>query len=130
MTLTTIDETQTLKIIDKLKAKNSCGHDGLSTKLIKLIKLEVANPLTLIINQAINTGIFPDELKMPKLIPFSKKTMKCSSQITALSLFYLLFQKYLRECYSTSCMNTFNQTNFFMPVNMASERATPLNLRH
>ena len=68
-----VHESQILKIIDKLQSKSSCGIDGMSTKLIKILKLEISKPLTLIINQSLNTGIFPDQLKIAKVIPLYKK---------------------------------------------------------
>ena len=62
------DET-IINIIDKLKSKNSQSHDGLSSKLLKLIKHETSKGITLIVNQSLNTGIFPDKLKCAKVIP-------------------------------------------------------------
>ena len=58
-----------LNIIDKLKPKNSRSHDGLSTKLLTFIKHETSNVITVIVNQSLNTGIFPDKLKCAKVIP-------------------------------------------------------------
>ena len=43
--------------------KSSSGNDGLSNKIIETIKNEISKPLTLIINQMITSGIFPDSLK-------------------------------------------------------------------
>jgi hypothetical protein len=68
-----IDESVTNKIIDSLKPKTSCGRDGISVKLLKLIKLAIAKPVTLIINQCFNTGVFPDLLKIAKILPIFKK---------------------------------------------------------
>ena len=45
------DET-IINIIDKLKSKNSQSHDGLSNKLLKLIKHETSKAITLIVNQS------------------------------------------------------------------------------
>ena len=39
----------------------------------KIIKFEICKPLTLIINQTLSTGIFPDTLKIAKVIPLYKK---------------------------------------------------------
>ena len=47
--------------------------DGLSVKLLKLIKDDVASSITLIINQSFQSGIFPDKLKIAKVIPIFKK---------------------------------------------------------
>lgn len=68
-----IGKSDVIKIIDKLKPKSSCGYDGISSKLLKQIKNEIAEPLALIINQSLNTGIFPDQLKLAKVIPLYKK---------------------------------------------------------
>ncbi len=54
-----IDEKTINDIIDKLAPKTSFGFDGLSTKLIKTTKAILTKPITLIINQMLNTGIFP-----------------------------------------------------------------------
>ncbi len=51
-------------IIDNLKPKFSYGRDNMSTKLMKSIKAALINPLTIIINQSLKTGIFPDKLKI------------------------------------------------------------------
>ncbi|KAI0207148.1 hypothetical protein LSAT2_008167, partial [Lamellibrachia satsuma] len=50
----------------------SSGFDGISSKLLKIIEPAIINSLTLVINQVINTGIFPDKLKIAKLIPIFK----------------------------------------------------------
>jgi len=68
-----ISEDAVNKIIDNLKPKSSTGIDGLSSKLIKHIKLAITQPLTIIINQMFTTGIFPDRLKHAKVIPLYKK---------------------------------------------------------
>ena len=68
-----IDEEHVSKIIDKLSPKTSFGFDGLSSKLLKSIKNAVIKPITTIINQMINTGIFPDKLKIAKIVPIYKK---------------------------------------------------------
>ena len=68
-----VNEQSIIKIIDRLKLKTSCGHDGISTKLLKSIKHEVSPAITIIMNQSINTGIFPDKLKFAKVIPIFKK---------------------------------------------------------
>ena len=67
-----ITESETLSI-DKLKSKNSSGKDEISNKLLKSIKDEIAKPLTIIINQSLKTGIFPEALKIAKVKPLYKK---------------------------------------------------------
>lgn len=72
-TFTNVDESNVGEVLDSLKPKTSFGHDCISNKLLKSIKNEIISPLTLIINQSFNTGIFPKELKLAKVIPVFKK---------------------------------------------------------
>ena len=67
-----ITEETTMEILNNLKPKPSCGYDGISTKLLKTCKLEICKSMTLIINQTLSTGIFPDSLKVAKVIPLYK----------------------------------------------------------
>ena len=68
-----IDEETVKKTIQSLLTKNSCGFDGISSKLIKIIEPAIIKSLTTLINQVLNTGIFPDELKIAKVVPIFKK---------------------------------------------------------
>ncbi len=38
-----------------------------------MLKVFLTKPITLIINQMLNTGIFPDKLKIAKILPIYKK---------------------------------------------------------
>ena len=60
-------------MIDKLPSKTSSGVDGISTNLLKYITYLISKPLTLIMNQCLETGIFPSKLKIAKVIPILKK---------------------------------------------------------
>ena len=68
-----IDEDIIVSIIDKLTPKNTCGFDGISTKVVKECKLSLSKPLTIIVNQMLTTGIYPDKLKIAKVVPIHKK---------------------------------------------------------
>ena len=72
-TFMNIDEDAINKIIYNLPPKSSSGCDGISTKLLKVIAPVIIKPLTLLINQVLNTGTFPDKLKIAKVIPIFKK---------------------------------------------------------
>ena len=62
-----------MQIIDNLPNKTSRGNDDLSYQLIKRIKTSLAKPLSIIINQIFNSGIFPEKLNIAKVIPIYKK---------------------------------------------------------
>ena len=68
-----IDENHVKKIISDMKPKTSSGFDKISLKLLKTCSSSLAKPITLIINQSLATGIFPDLLKIAKVIPIFKK---------------------------------------------------------
>ena len=68
-----INEEEIIKIITSLKTKSSCGHDRLSNKLIKHLKYELASPLCKIVNQMFSDAVFPESLKIAKVIPIYKK---------------------------------------------------------
>ena len=70
---TPVSEKETLNIINNLKNKKSYGIDGISNVLLKSIANEILKPLTLIINQSLETGIFPDAFKTSKVTPLYKK---------------------------------------------------------
>ncbi len=61
------------KEIDNIKPKTSYGSDGMSVKLMNAVKTALVKPLTLIINQSLKTGIFPDKLIITRVIPLFKK---------------------------------------------------------
>ena len=65
-----VDIENTVNIIDGLKTKYSCGHDGLC---LRQIKYEISSSRTLIINQSLTTGFFPERLEIAKVIPIYKK---------------------------------------------------------
>ena len=61
------------KVVSSLHTITSSGHDGISVKLMKYLSPEIRDPLILIINQSMLTGIFPGKLKIAKVIPLFKK---------------------------------------------------------
>ena len=61
------------KLISKLKTKNSAGHDRMSTELLQKIRSSLSPAMSLIIKQSLFTGIFPDSLKIAKILPIFKK---------------------------------------------------------
>ena len=62
------DQTVTT-IIENLPAKSSCGYDDISSIFLKQITTSISKPLTIVINQVLNNGIFPDKLKIAKVVP-------------------------------------------------------------
>ena len=51
------------KLIEKLPNRKSSGYDNIDNVLLKVIKNEIAVPLSLIFNESISQGIFPTCMK-------------------------------------------------------------------
>ena len=66
------DALSVQKIINDLKSKSSMGHDNISSKLLRHMGEIVAYPLSIIINQSLSTGVFPNRLKLAEVIPLYK----------------------------------------------------------
>ena len=50
-----VSEDDIKELINNLPSKPSCGHDGISNKLLKACNQEICKPLTLIVNQMLST---------------------------------------------------------------------------
>ena len=58
-TFVNIYEAVVKKTFNNLHAKSSSGCDGIACKLLKVIEPVIIKPLTLLINQVLNSGVFP-----------------------------------------------------------------------
>ena len=68
-----VDEQTVKTIIENLSPKRSCGYDDISSIFLKQITTSIIKPLTIVINQVLSNGIFPDKLKIAKVVPIFKK---------------------------------------------------------
>ena len=60
------------KIIDSLPPKTSSGFDGISNSLLKSLGKSISYPLSIIFNQSLFTGVFPEKMKTAEVIPLYK----------------------------------------------------------
>ena len=60
------------KIINNMKDKSSYGFDGLSNKMLKQLVTSIRGPLSYICNLSFRTSVFPDRMKIAKVIPLFK----------------------------------------------------------
>ena len=72
MYLSPTDTEEVKKLILSLKNKHSCGHDGISSWLLKKIAVPISLPLSIAINKSIESGYVPKSLKLAKIIPIYK----------------------------------------------------------
>lgn len=101
------------KIIKNLKNTNSVGVDDISTKIIKAVGEYICHPLSYIINQSIEMGIFPQDLKLTLVKPLFKKEnkelMEYYRPIALISIFSKIFEKYY---YNE--LNTYLEKNYIL----------------
>ena len=69
--ITRISKEEVLELIGNLDNK-SVGPQSIPIKMLKIIPDLIAVPLTEIINKSFSTGIFPEALKVSKVIPIHK----------------------------------------------------------
>lgn len=67
---TTVSEISIM--IDNLNCNTSAGIDGINPKCLKCVKNLIVHDLTNSINQCLEDGVFPDNLKIAKVTPIFK----------------------------------------------------------
>ena len=91
-----VKEQEIKPTVKTLANKHSSGHDGISINLIKKV-VGISKPLCLIANNSFQSGIFPNNYKISKIIPLFKTGDKNNIKIIGIFLFCLHFPKYLRN---------------------------------
>ena len=71
-----ISENDVLKLLHGLGPKKASGVDGISSRILKISASVVSPSLTLIFNQSIVTGIFPNDWKIARITPIFKSEAK------------------------------------------------------
>lgn len=95
--LNPVDEQEIQSIVKSIKSKRSCGEDGISMDVIKTSIDTIISPLVHIINLMLQTGYFPDKMKLSLIKPLHKKGSKKESEnyrpIALLPNFSKIFEK-------------------------------------
>ena len=71
-----IPENHVLNLLCGLDSKKATGIDGISSRILKLSANVIAPSLSLIFNQIISTGIFPNDWKIARITPIFKSDAK------------------------------------------------------
>jgi hypothetical protein len=69
-------QAEFINIINKMEPKSSADIHGISNKMLKFLKFELATPLVHIFNLSLSTGIFPTSLKCSRTVPIYKSGEK------------------------------------------------------
>jgi hypothetical protein len=95
--LTPTNKDEVISIVKSLKNSHSVGYDGVSIDVLKNSITYIAEPISAAINHCMETGYFPDELKIAKVVPLHKKNEKTNVNnyrpISILPIFSKLFER-------------------------------------
>ena len=87
-------------VIQSLKKGKSSGPNSIPVKLLKVLNYSISSDLSALINESFTTGIFPENLKIAKVIPIFKKGLKTKTcnyrPISLLSIFSKIFEKLMQ----------------------------------
>ena len=101
MFFTPISESDLITAVSSLKDNKSQEHDGIDALVVKKCINLIAFPLCHIYNASIEQGIFPNDLKIAKVIPIFKSgnMQLCSNYrpISVLSVFSKVFEKLVHK---------------------------------
>jgi len=61
-----------LTLVNGLDSKKSCGHDDIPVRTLKVSKYLLASVLSNVINESICDSVFPNNLKIAKVVPIFK----------------------------------------------------------
>jgi hypothetical protein len=94
-------ENEVINIIKQLKNTTSVGHDCISTATLKECAGTITPALTELLNQSLNEGLFPSQLKIAKIIPIYKAGDRTLVEnyrpIALLSVISKIYEKVVRK---------------------------------
>lgn len=101
MVIAPVTPNEIVKMVNEMKNKKSCGYDDIPIAVIKENLDVLAEPLTVFYNKCIAEGIFPDQLKIAKIIPIHKKGSKTDPKnyrpISLLPVLSKIFEKNIKN---------------------------------
>lgn len=124
-----VHEESVRKAIDSLNPKSSFGFDGVSLKLLKFVRNEIAENLMIIINDCIIRNTFPDLMKLARVIPLFKKGEKTNIDnyrpVSLLSSFSKVFERILHDQLNAffESNKLFNESQYGFRANRSTELA-------
>ena len=67
-----VTTNEIIKIVNNFKNKSSCDVNGISMNILKKVFISVVKPFKYICNLSLNKGIFPEDMKIARVIPLYK----------------------------------------------------------
>ena len=92
-----VTETEIMNYISKLKTNKAGGYDEVSSDFVKLSSSILTPVLVTLVNSALSQGIFPDDLKLAKVVPIFKKGDKLNTNNHCLILLLTCWCKIIEK---------------------------------
>ena len=70
--LSPVNEDEVIRVVRMCANKNYSDNDGITMKIVKHVITSIAKPFTYICNMSFTTGVFPDKMKIAKVVPLYK----------------------------------------------------------
>ena len=86
-----------IKIISEFQQNKSPGHDDIGNLVVKIVAPEISEHLAMVFNCSFSTSVFPDQLKISRVIPIYKNPTLIAFLITDQSQYSRVFPKYLKD---------------------------------
>ena len=125
--VTSLEVNEVISTLDQSKAS---GYDDLSVRLFVNAKDYISEPLAHILNLSFSTGIFPDKLKVARVVPVFKKGNKAIPgnyrPISILPIISKVFEKLV----NTRLLNFLKKrTTYYINISMDLDLVTVQNFR-
>ena len=71
-----VEPDEVCKLISSFKINKALGPNSVPQQILSLVKNEISEPLTTLINMSFSSGVYPSKLKIAEIIPVHKSGSK------------------------------------------------------
>ena len=117
-----VNKNHVLKLIRTLDTKKAHGCDEISVSMIKICDSSTVDPLCMIFEKCVSTGLYPSSWKKANIIPIHKKESRQSKKTIGQSRCYQYLGKYLRSSCLMIYMNTLTPIVYLVRISLGGFR--------
>ena len=108
---TPISPNEIVEVVKSFKSNTSSGYDDIDMKVVKKIIDNICHPLSVVLNKCLNNGVFPDKLKIARVIPvFKSGSQEVLSNYRPISVLPI-FSKVFEKCIYNRLLSFINKCN-------------------
>ena len=123
MFLDPVDDLEIIRIVQNCKNKRSTDFSDISMSLLKKVISKIVKPFAHICNVSFQTGVFPNKMKIAKVIPLYNSGEKRFLQITGQYIYYHNSQKFWRNYITTDWTSSLINVTYSVQVSMGLDLA-------